>query len=146
MTICKQCGANCADDDIFCPYCGSRMEEKPKVVVEDKTFCPKCGKEVDKADDFCRKCGTKLKTNYTDIETRYDYRHNDNHNRYERPTVREDKALQSGVVGFLMVFFLGLIGLVVCLAAGDSKCRSAATTTYFIRLLLIIIVGCTSLI
>ena len=52
MKTCLKCGANMADDAMFCKKCG----------FADVKKCPKCGKERMSGSMFCRACGTRFYT------------------------------------------------------------------------------------
>lgn len=66
---CPNCGAQVADDAMFCNKCGTQVPAK-ETPVETETVteetpaapavCPTCGKEVDPDSAFCVGCGTKL--------------------------------------------------------------------------------------
>ena len=49
--ICKKCGSEVAEDDVFCMQCGEKIE-RPQ--------CPHCGAEVDEDTVFCSNCGEKI--------------------------------------------------------------------------------------
>ena len=48
--VCKQCGAQNADNVKFCSACGARMED-------DKVACKSCGQMNAKDAVFCAFCG-----------------------------------------------------------------------------------------
>lgn len=52
MKKCPYCGAQIADDSLFCTECG---KEQPK-----GTICPHCGAIVNEGDVFCTECGKKI--------------------------------------------------------------------------------------
>ena len=76
--ICKKCGAENANDNLFCMTCGEKLEapaEEPESIAfcpycgsklnEDGAFCPACGRQVisDAAEGVvCPKCGAALET------------------------------------------------------------------------------------
>ena len=49
--ICKKCGSEVAEDDVFCMQCGEKIERQQ---------CPHCGAEVDEDTVFCSNCGEKI--------------------------------------------------------------------------------------
>ncbi|WP_071028002.1 zinc ribbon domain-containing protein [Peptoniphilus raoultii] len=53
MKICKNCGAQIADDAMFCDYCGQKFDE-------ELVFCDSCGEKNSPDALFCEKCGHKL--------------------------------------------------------------------------------------
>ena len=57
MKNCLNCGAQIADDDKFCPYCGMEVfdnEEKKN----SSSSCPNCNKELKPYEKYCPICGT----------------------------------------------------------------------------------------
>lgn len=57
--VCKQCGNELQEDDLFCPYCGHKAE----IVIpqpEDSVFCAECGAKNGVGESFCFSCGAKL--------------------------------------------------------------------------------------
>ena len=55
--ICKNCGNELSENDIFCNKCGTKVEVEKKVIKTDK--CLACGNKLNKSDLFCQKCGSK---------------------------------------------------------------------------------------
>lgn len=53
MKICKNCGAQIADDAMFCDSCGQKFDE-------ELVFCDSCGEKNSPDALFCEKCGHKL--------------------------------------------------------------------------------------
>lgn len=56
--ICKGCGAEVADDQLFCPKCGTKKE--PIVNAVNTKRCVDCGNEYTEDRFFCGDCGGKL--------------------------------------------------------------------------------------
>ena len=52
---CVKCGTVLADDQMFCPSCGTAKSAAPQ-----KSFCGKCGAELQPGQEFCSKCGQKV--------------------------------------------------------------------------------------
>ncbi len=52
VNICQKCGYELADDQNFCPHCGTQKGVAPKLL------CSKCGAELAPGQQFCVKCGT----------------------------------------------------------------------------------------
>lgn len=52
--ICKECGNDLQDTDVFCPKCGAR-------VIKEKR-CPNCGEVIREGMQFCAKCGKRVDT------------------------------------------------------------------------------------
>jgi heat shock protein HtpX len=59
MKICKNCGTQLEDDELFCPECGTKYEE-PR-----KSFCRKCGAKLPDGANFCIACGTPVRSRLT---------------------------------------------------------------------------------
>lgn len=58
---CKQCGAEIADDSIFCPECGARCEgERNNGSYSQMIFCPNCGQSLEAGSVFCPNCGQPI--------------------------------------------------------------------------------------
>ena len=57
MKKCTRCGAEIADDALWCPKCGVNLSE-------ENACCPRCGQPVNADDDFCGSCGYQLKEQY----------------------------------------------------------------------------------
>lgn len=56
MPKCNQCGAELMDGAKFCPSCGAKVEQQPKVPT-----CPQCGQEINPSAAFCPNCGFNLR-------------------------------------------------------------------------------------
>lgn len=60
--ICKKCGAENDNDDIFCYQCGNKLDSD--IITENnegsEKKCPKCGHILSEGDLFCDECGTKI--------------------------------------------------------------------------------------
>ena len=54
MKKCYYCGAELADDSLFCIECGKK---------QPLNICPYCGAECEEGDVFCQNCGKRLTTN-----------------------------------------------------------------------------------
>ena len=52
MKICRSCGNECQDIDVFCSKCGAKLGTEIK--------CANCGKVLAEDDKFCPACGTKV--------------------------------------------------------------------------------------
>lgn len=74
---CRHCGAALEEDQMFCIFCGARVEKETPAYTEEVSLnsktdmpvnsevhalsCPNCGVEVTEDQDFCIMCGTSLK-------------------------------------------------------------------------------------
>ena len=52
MKTCPNCGAQIADDSLFCTECGKQIPQD--------NVCPHCGASVNDGDSFCQNCGNSL--------------------------------------------------------------------------------------
>ena len=77
-------------------------------------YCKNCGSEIDDNAQFCKYCGTKVQ----DVVTVNN----------QKPA--EDKPIKGGILGFVLTFFIGFIGFIVCLIFGDEACRKTAIITF----------------
>ena len=59
MKICPTCNKEFPDDQKFCKYDGTPLEEK-KAEAESGKKCPKCGRTYPADAGFCMTCGAKL--------------------------------------------------------------------------------------
>lgn len=63
---CQHCGANLADDAVFCSNCGARQESEeitPQTTpAETRNICPNCGTPITPDSTFCPNCGAPLST------------------------------------------------------------------------------------
>ncbi len=51
-----------------------------------------------------------------------------------------DKTLKGKFLGFILTFFLGLIGLVLALCLGDEDCKKVAAKTFIVLLIIEVVV------
>lgn len=61
--FCSKCGRQCAENDSFCPDCGTSlvMQSKQDTPPEElKIFCTKCGKQCNANNKFCPNCGNPI--------------------------------------------------------------------------------------
>lgn len=70
---CPKCGAEVADEAIFCPGCGFSLPPKvtpiPQSALQQKR-CENCGSMVDEDAAFCTECGWSF-TNQPQVDTSY---------------------------------------------------------------------------
>lgn len=52
MKTCPNCGAQIADDSLFCTECGKQIPQD--------NVCPHCGASVNDGDSFCQNCGKSI--------------------------------------------------------------------------------------
>lgn len=60
--VCPHCGAILNEGDVFCTECGKRIDEVPPITSSEpiKSKCPHCGASIDEGDTFCTECGKKI--------------------------------------------------------------------------------------
>lgn len=100
-------------EEIFCQYCGKKMEE-------DAKFCSSCGKSTEKISltcecgtsyennqKFCSKCGKKLTTSFLSSST-------ENTEDFSQTDIDENKGLS-------ILCYLGILLLIPLLAKPQSK-------------------------
>ena len=56
---CPKCGSAVESGDIFCIFCGNKIEK------ENPLACPECGFIASSQDNFCKNCGYKLFENFS---------------------------------------------------------------------------------
>ena len=59
MYTCKQCGQPMAEDQRFCPNCGTAAEPAAPPPSAPR-FCPKCGESLEPEAQFCPNCGAPV--------------------------------------------------------------------------------------
>ena len=102
-------------------------------------YCKHFGEQLDDSAAFCNKCGTPCDDN-TFNPNQFGP---NQYNNYEG-NKDNDKSLKGGVIGFILTFFIGLIGYILCLCLGDAPCKKAAHITFFVTIgieVLFIIIG-----
>lgn len=57
--LCKKCGANIGDGDLFCGECGAAVTTIKSETTS--TICEKCGNPLHGGELFCGECGTPVK-------------------------------------------------------------------------------------
>ncbi len=87
-------------------------------------YCSYCGKEILDGAVYCPHCGSHLYAS----------------NSVQEPQ-KNESSFKGGVVGFVLTFFFGLLGFILCLLLGDEKCKKSATTTFIVTLILGVICG-----
>ena len=120
--FCKHCGKELGDNDRFCPNCGM------KVTVNSDSY----------QDDRYNSNNNYNNSYYNNNDDRYNYNYNYQQN-YQAPKPEENKAIKGYGLGFVLVFLLDFIGLIIVLFLGDAKCRRAAVITFIARLVFTII-------
>lgn len=123
----------------YCVHCGTGLADEAK-------FCSKCGKPVgdsqSSSSSNSRLIWDSDKGVYVVNPNAPKPSNNVNNNNNYRSNYRYDNSsLHGGTVGFLLTFFLGLIGFILCLCLGDEDCKSAAKKTFIICLIIGLVIG-----
>lgn len=62
--ICQNCKTEVGVDTVFCPSCGTRIDDNAACnatdMPETTSKCPQCGAEMKAGASFCVNCGTKM--------------------------------------------------------------------------------------
>lgn len=62
--MCQNCGAEVASDTVFCPACGTKVDDNAACNsgsdVSVGAKCPKCGASMKVGASFCTSCGNKV--------------------------------------------------------------------------------------
>ncbi len=83
-------------------------------------YCKNCGRELVDEAVFCPGCGMAQE---------------------KAPSQQNNSAaLKGGAVGFLLTFFIGLIGFILCLCLGDEACKKAAKLTFIISIIAVVFI------
>ncbi len=84
-------------------------------------YCNHCGKELVDEAEFCTSCGCRVGNLSSDP--------------------RNDKPIKGKGLGFVLSFFLGIIGFLIALFLGDEECKGMATKTFVVCLIVGAILG-----
>lgn len=79
-------------------------------------YCQTCGAEINDLAEICPKCGVRCVPNVQG-----------------KPESSEDKPIKGTGLGFVLGFFLGLIGALLCHFLGDEKAKKTAWITFIIE-------------
>lgn len=131
MKNCPTCGKEIPGESEYCPKCGKRIDGKKQ--------CPVCNAWIGPNDGFCPVCGKRQspKAEAGSTECRPAQRSAAQRRYY----YSENKPLSGGMVGFVMAFFLSLVGLILVLCLGDAEARHAATITFVVEVVIGIVLG-----
>ena len=98
-------------------------------------YCRDCGTEIADIAVICPKCG---KTQ-VDYETEQLKLKAENEVLKEKFKKQKSAAIEGKGLGFVLTFFIGLIGLILCLALGDDDCKKSALITFIVTIILSVI-------
>lgn len=122
MKNCPRCGAENETNNSFCEYCGARLEQ------ETAKTCPNCGAKISADARFCNKCGAELNDNLNRNTYNNSNPYINNINNQQVQNVDEGTMLG----GFLLSFFLGLIGLIIALVVGKPKTKTGGVIGFVV--------------
>ncbi len=77
-------------------------------------YCNHCGKELTDAAEYCTGCGCRVASPPKNQGT------------------PNDKPIKGKGLGFVLSFFLGLLGFLLAVFLGDEECKQTATKTFII--------------
>ncbi len=123
----------------YCIYCGNQLSDEAR-------FCSKCGKSVSSTSSTSTTSSnsrliwdSETGTYKANPDFRPPVQQNNPQNYYR--SSYSNASLHGGTIGFVLTFFLGLIGLILCLCLGDEYCKSAAKKTFVVLLIIGLILG-----
>lgn len=137
---CPHCGTHLNPEDRYCPLCGQAVEAPKPSAPKQPGYCAKCGFYKDDVNAPCPHCG------YSPNQQNGYANYQSPNGGYRSADPDATKAIKGGFLGFLMGFFLGILGLILCLIFGDRACKKGCAITVGVTfaaeiLLLIIIVS-----
>lgn len=73
--VCRTCGAELTDEDVFCTNCGAKVEVLKRETERSTGYivCQKCGAQVESGLNFCMECGTPVKLPVTKEEPKQEH-------------------------------------------------------------------------
>ena len=106
-----------------------------------KRICKECGNTISYTEDdeyiVCPECGRKTKNpHYVTFEEDVDFEEPRERIVYVHDQPKEKKDKGSYGVGFLLGFFLGLIGLIIAIAMDQEETKRGALHAFIIGLVL----------
>ena len=111
--FCPNCGKEVNNQDVFCGYCGFRLDDVPVKAEEtpvktDDSRCPHCGFQTEKGDAFCLACGQRLQDTQSNAVV--------SANAQQKPQTNAEKKPFN--VMALVGFILSLVGMMNLLDDG----------------------------
>jgi len=147
MKYCVNCGNQLPDDANFCSKCGRSVEQESAPQQNTSTNSPSSMSNSSRL-VWDRETGTyKQNPNYippAQPQQPNTYWQNSNYShqqRYYKTSSNANASLHGGGLGFVLTFFLGLLGFILCLCLGDDDCKSAAKTTFWVTFIIGVILG-----
>ena len=149
MKRCTKCNVDYVDEVVFCPKCGSKIEE-----VKLQLFCPYCGKDLSHVTaDFCPYCGHKIvqvenyqKNNVSVNQSTHINNASSINTNTEFNSNKTDNSEKSGIGGFLksaltFIGFIFLWGLSKACGRGLVRGTTASQLGFFIGVMFAGIAG-----
>ena len=124
MIKCPKCGKGMSSEEIFCPHCGYMMS-----MEERENAQPYNEKQVTSSVNQSQ----QQSSNQAPSQTRPSYSSSNS-----RPAAVDEGSV---AVGFILSFFLGLIGFVIALVVGKKKTMKGAGIGFGFFLGLAVIAG-----
>ena len=87
-------------------------------------FCKNCGKEIADGVQFCTYCGEKITSARAEYATTTEAPKQEETNKYGNKIYFRGAGL-----GFVLAFFVNIIGLILAIVFGDAACKKAAIIT-----------------
>lgn len=98
-------------------------------------YCRECGNQLIDLAAICPKCGAAQ----PDVTLQTNTIQQQNEQVNKQASSKNSAAIQGKGFGFLLTFFAGLIGLIICLALGDDDCKKASLITFVVSIVLSIV-------
>lgn len=99
-------------------------------------YCRECGNELADVAAICPKCGV-TQTDYALEQIKLQQQSEEIKKQVEK---KNSADIQGKGLGFLITFFLGLIGFIICLVLGDDDCKKASLITFIVKAIVVIVV------
>lgn len=100
-------------------------------------YCRECGNELADLAAICPKCGA-TQTDYALEQIKLQQQNEELKKQVEQ---KNSASIQGKGLGFLITFFVGLIGFIICLALGDDDCKKASLITFIVSIIVSIVFG-----
>lgn len=152
MKYCVNCGNQLPDDANFCSKCGKQVTSNvasSQTTTSTGQSRPVWDREKGTSTGQSRLVWDREKGTYTGQRLLWDrktgtYKQNPNYSpqqRYYKTSSNTNASLHGGGLGFVLTFFFGLIGFILCLCLGDDDCKSAAKATFWVTLIIAVFIG-----
>ena len=139
MRICPYCGKETSKEERFCQYCDGFFKDAPNMAKKTQASstvksvnsnamktCRACGQLIPKSSFYCPKCRKMADTTPAPISS------NTNQG--------ETGNKGSFAIGFLLVWFVGLIGLIIAYYMKQSETWRGAKFCFKLALIILVVV------